>query len=203
MKTDHIEFLVEEPSMEAFLRSFMPSLLRHISFEVYSYQGKLDLLGRLEERLMGYSRWLPDRWRIVVLLDRDDDDCLKLKACLEALAEKVRLTTRRSGGEAWRIIFRIAIEELESWYFGDWEAVRLAYPGVSKDVTKKAAYRRSDEILGGTWEAFEREAQKAGYFTSGLRKIEAARAIGQHFDFNRCSSRSFGCMARSLLEVAS
>jgi len=53
MTAEHIEFLVEEPSMEAFLRSSLPQLLGKTSFEIYSYQGKSDLLSRLEERLRG------------------------------------------------------------------------------------------------------------------------------------------------------
>jgi len=59
MTAEHIEFLVEEPSMEAFLRSSLPQLLGETSFEIYSYQGKSDLLSRLEERLRGYAAWLP------------------------------------------------------------------------------------------------------------------------------------------------
>lgn len=38
------------------------------------------LLARLPERLRGYASWLPDTWRIVVIVDRDDADCTTLKA---------------------------------------------------------------------------------------------------------------------------
>lgn len=96
MTAEHIEFLVEEPSMEAFLRSSLPRLLGETSFEIYTYQGKADLLSRLEERLKGYATWLPSTWRIVVILDRDDDDCLKLKNSLEQLASVAALSTRRA-----------------------------------------------------------------------------------------------------------
>ena len=41
----------------------------------------------------------------------------------------------------------------------------------------KSAYGDPDAIKGGTWEAMERELQRAGYFKSGLAKIEAARVI--------------------------
>jgi hypothetical protein len=75
---------------------------------------------------------------------------------------------------------RISIEELEAWYFGDWKAVQEAYQGV-KDISKLAAYRNPDTIRGGTWEAFERELQSAGYFTGGLQKIAAARAASESF----------------------
>jgi hypothetical protein len=34
--------------------------------------------------------------------------------------------------------------------------------------------RVPDDIKGGTWEAFQHVLQSSGYFTDGLRKIEAA-----------------------------
>ena len=45
-------------------------------------------LQRLPERLAGYARWLPADYRIVVLLDRDDDDCHELKREMEATASR-------------------------------------------------------------------------------------------------------------------
>jgi hypothetical protein len=91
---------------------------------------------------------------------------------------------------------------LEAWYFGDWKAVRTAYPGVSSTVPKQARYRDSDAIRGGTWEAFERILQKAGYFQGGLRKIEAARTIAAHMEPSRNSSCSFQVLRSALMEIA-
>ena len=71
MAASHFELLVEEPSMEAFLRAFLPRLLPLGStFDVHPFQGKTDLLGKIEARLRGYASWLPDDWRIVVVLSR-------------------------------------------------------------------------------------------------------------------------------------
>jgi len=199
MIAEHIEILVEEASMEAFLRASLPHLLgENISFEIYSYQGKSDLLSRLGERLRGYAAWLPDTWRIVVVVDRDDDNCLTLKKGLENDAITAGLTTRALKVKEWQVVFRIAIEELEAWYFGDWEAVRLAYPRVGEHVARKAAYRSCDGIYGGTWEAFERELRKVGYFSGGLEKIQAARNVGRHFSNKRCSSPSYKCFANAI-----
>jgi hypothetical protein len=38
------------------------------------------------------------------------------------------------------------------------------YPRVSKSTPERAKYRDPDAIAGGTWEAFERILQNAGYF---------------------------------------
>jgi hypothetical protein len=187
MMITHLEILVEEPSAEAALQSLLPRHLGEVTFAIYRHAGKADLLRKLPGRLAGYANWLPANWRIVVLLDRDDDDCIEAKRRLDAIA--VASGLKPKGRKS--IINRIAIEELEAWFFGDWQAVRAAYPGVSATIPSQSRYRDPDAISGGTWEAFERVLQSAGYMNGGLRKIEAARAIGAHMDPRRNISPSF------------
>lgn len=203
MAATHMEFLVEEPSMEAFLCAMLPRILNQgESFKVHVFQGKSDLLGKLESRLKGYAKWIPSDWRIFVVVDRDDDDCLHLKDHLETAASRAGLRTRAvSVGQHWSIANRIAIEELESWYFGEWASVQQAYPRVSKTIPMKSQYRECDAIRGGTWEAFERVMQSFGYFKGGLTKIEAARRIGEVYEPLRSSSRSFAVFHEAILEA--
>ena len=199
----HLEFLIEEPSMEAFLRELLPDLLPEgCAFNCRVFQGKKDLLRKIESRLLGYRRWLPADCRLVVVVDRDNDDCHALKALLEKAAADADLLTRsRARGGPWQVVNRIAIEELEAWYFGDWEAVRQAYPGVPRNTPNQARYRDPDAVQGGTWEAFERILEKRGYFKNGLRKIEAARAIAPNIDPARNRSRSFTAFRDALAEA--
>lgn len=199
----HLELLVEEPSMEAFLRALLPRLLpQHHTFDIHAFQGKADLFGKLQARLRAYAQWLPDDWRIMVVVDRDDDDCLALKQEMEAEAREAGLRTRtQAEGGSWQLVNRIAIEELEAWYFGDWQAVRIAYPRVSANVRNQRGYRHADEIAGGTWEAFERVLKRYGYFRQGLRKIETARTLGAVVDAERSDSPSFLCLHRALMEA--
>jgi hypothetical protein len=200
----HVEILVEEPSMEAALRLIVPKIIDTMSFEVYPYQGKGDLLAKLPNRLQGYAKWLPNDWRIVVLLDRDDDECDQLKGRLETAARTAGLTTRTgAGGGIYQVVNRLAIEELEAWYFGDWQAVLAAYPHTVRNIPRKQRFRDPDAIAGGTWEALERILKKAGYFKTGLRKIEAARAIAKHLDPERNTSRSFLVFRDVLREMVS
>jgi hypothetical protein len=203
MSTAHFVLLVEEPSMEAFLRALLPRLLpQDRTFEVHPFQGKNDLLGNLEKRLRGYAVWLPADWRIVVVADRDDDDCRVLKRQLEVIARRARLRTRsRADNAPWQLVNRLAIEELEAWYFGDWAAVRSAFPRASASVARRHSFRNPDSIAGGTWEAFERVMKAYGYFKGGLSKIEAARAIGAHVDPARSSSRSFRAFSEAIVEA--
>jgi hypothetical protein len=172
-----------------------------VSFEVYPFQCKDDLLSKLSSRLRGYSAWLPADWRIVVVVDRDDEDCIKLKKRLDETVLREGLRTRSSDTTNWQVVNRIAIEELEAWYFGDWVTVKNLYPRVNANIQQKEAYRNPDAISGGTWEAFERLMKQAGYFSGGLRKIEAARQLGRHIDWQHNSSLSFQYFRDAVLEV--
>lgn len=190
--------------METALRVLLPRVLADMSFNVHAYQGKADLLQRLPNRLRGYSAWLPDDYRIVVVVDRDDHDCAELKARLEEIANDAGIRSRTlSGSQAYQLVNRLAIEELEAWYFGDWGAVRSAFPRVPKSIPNQERYRDPDAITGGTWEAFERVLQRAGYFRSGLRKIEAARAVAKHWQPKENRSRSFQVFHAVLQEISS
>ncbi len=200
----HFEFHVEEVSVEAFLGAWLPRFLpEDCSFGIYPYPGKDALLRRIGDRLRGYATWMPAGYRIVVVVDRNGDECEELKSRLEQSCESAGLRSRRvAGGAGWQVVTRIAIEELEAWYFGDWPAVREAYPSVSVNIPGRAAYRDPDAITGGTWEAFERILQKHGYFRQGLLKVTAATDIGRHIDPARNRSRSFAVFRDAIAEAA-
>lgn len=184
---------VEEPSMEAALEHVLPKLMGDMGYELRRFQCKDDLLKNLPDRLRGYRNWLPEKWAIVVLVDRDDDDCRVLKQTLEHMAAAAGLLSKSnvSDGSYFQVANRIAIEELEAWFFGDWAAVRAAYPRVSATIPKKVGFRDPDAILGGTWEALERVLKQAGYFKTGLRKMECARTVAQHMEPSKNTSMSF------------
>lgn len=187
--------------MEAALRILLPKIVGEVSFEVYPYQCKEDLLSKLPDRLRGYSRFLPSDWKVVVVADRDGDDCRALKEQLERAATFANLTTKtKANGQPYCVVNRLAIEELEAWYFGDWEAARQAFPKLPEHLPNKAGFRDPDAIAGGTWEAFERICQKVGYFKGGLRKIEAAQRITTYMIPERSTSRSFQALRNTLLE---
>jgi hypothetical protein len=184
---------VEEYSMEAALYHLLPNMLGGTDFEVRRFQCKDDLLQKLPMELKAMGTWLPDDWTLLVLVDRDDDDCQSLKANLEAAAKTARLKTKTTtaAGKRFQVVNRIVIEELESWFFGDWAAVQAAYPRVPATIPRKAGFRDPDAIAGGTWEALERVLKKAGYHQTGLRKAELARAVAPNMNPEVNTSRSF------------
>lgn len=196
----HIELLLEEPSAEAFLQGLMPRLVPSgTTWSPIVFQGKGDLLGKLERRLKGYKSWIPDDWRIVVLIDEDRACCRELKGRMEkAAAAAGFLTKTAAAGGNFALLNRIAVEELEAWLFGDAAALAAAFPGVSPTLGAKARYRNPDAIDGGTWEALERVLQRAGYYGGGLPKIEVAREVAGHMEVSRNTSPSFQAFVQGI-----
>lgn len=195
----HIEFLLEEPSAEAALTAILPKILAdNVSFHFHVFEGKPDLLKQLPLRLKGYRRWIPNNWRIFVLIDEDRQDCQELKARLERAAREAGFLTKshpNSQGE-FRVVNRLAVEELEAWFFGDVEALRKAYPRVSKTLHNRPKYQDPDAITGGTWEALERLLER--YHRDFSPKKVVAQNIAPHMEPSRNRSRSFQVFVEGL-----
>lgn len=196
----HLEFLLEEPSAEAFFTGFLPRILPEgTTWNLIQFQGKANLLAKLDSRLRGYRSWLPEDSRIVVVVDEDRGDCRALKKRLEDAALSAGLLTKSSArGVPFQVLNRIAVEELEAWFLGDVEGLRTAYPGVPRSLGSQKNFRDPDAVRGGTWEAIERVLQKAGHFPGGLGKIELGRTMGEHLDPSRNRSGSFQCFLQGL-----
>ena len=128
----HLEILVEEASAEAALVNLLPRIIEDtVAFAVRTFRGKRDLLSKLPDRLRGYRATLPSDGRIVVLVDEDRSDCMELKARLEEIAKDAGFVTKTAArrGRKFQVVNRLAIEELEAWFFGDVKALVQAYPG--------------------------------------------------------------------------
>ena len=153
----HIEFLVEEETAQIVLDYLLPTMLDEShSYEIRIFQGKYNLLKKLPERLRGYRAWLPDDWRIVVLVDEDRQDCRQLKSKLETIAHDAGFITKTSSTDGqFTVLNRIAVEEIEAWYFGDMDAIRAAYPKLDAHLAQQSKYRDPDAIQGGTAEQLE------------------------------------------------
>ncbi len=190
----HIEFLLEEASAQIVLTEIVPKILgNEITFKVHDFRGKTNLLKKLPDRMKGYYNLLKFQkdWRIVVLIDEDRQNCQELKQKLEDIAMQEGLSTP-STSESFQVLNRIAVEEIEGWFFGDIEALTEAYPKVPQTLTKRKGYRNPDEIKGGTWEALDRVLSSAGYYTKGfMPKTEVARTIAPFMNPELNSSKSF------------
>ena len=122
----HLEFLVEEASLESALTQLLPKILPStVSSKIHAFRGKPDFLAKVPNRLKGYQPLLLQDWKIVLLIDEDRQDCLELKEKLEIMATSAGLITKSSFQEdqSFQVLNRIVVEELEEWFFGDVEAI--------------------------------------------------------------------------------
>lgn len=205
LKTDmHFEFLTEEISAVAALRVLVPKIVPSASCSFHPYQGKYDLLKKIPNQLKGYSRLNKKNWKYIVLIDKDQDDCLELKRRINKIAEKYNFIAHSDlSNEYYNFLCRIAVEELEAWFFGDLKAISTAYPRVHyQDLLQNPKLRDPDKIEGGTWEELFRILKQTGYYRRGLPKVKTAVRIANHMspDVNR--SRSFQVFRDGLKRIS-
>ncbi|MEK8022014.1 MAG: DUF4276 family protein [Candidatus Parabeggiatoa sp.] len=190
----HIEFLVEELSMEMTLDILVPKIIgpQH-TFDIHNFQGKKKLLKRLPKRMQAYANFMPDDWRIVVLVDRDNDDCKQLK---QELCTASRVVIKKKGNV---VLHRIAIEELEAWFLGDIPAIRIEFPKVPAKLDKQQKFRDPDAIKGGTWETLDKLLKDHGYQT--LFKTQLAQQVAPNMTIENNRSSSFKHFRDGLIRI--
>jgi hypothetical protein len=201
-----LHFLVEGLADQAFLEALLPRLIPKHTWRVYPHQGRgripgdlakppdpsrRTLLDNLPSKLRAFGRSLdPATDRVVVLLDSDDDDCAELlnKLRLTHAAVEPRPTT----------LYRLAIEELESWFLGDEAAVETTFPKLNR---RKLKTWQPDSV-GGTWELFQEviRAQSENKVYWG-EAMGAALAVGEPLE-ERNRSPSYRSFCRRVREHA-
>lgn len=213
----HIEFLVEDSSGEKLLQTLLPKILgepgnRH-SWRLHSYKGigripknltkavdpaKRMLLDHLPRLLSGYGR-TPGIDAVVILLDSDNRDCRGFLSELNAIVDGCNPRPNT--------LVRLAIEEMEAWYFGDQTALLQAYPRAKRDVLSRY---RQDSICG-TWEMLADAIypggsvaiKNAGWPLPGQVKHEWAEKVGPLLMIDRNTSPSFGKLRDGLARLIS
>lgn len=190
----HLEVLVEELSMKKTLDILIPKIIgNQHSLNVYNFRSKQDLLKKLEQRLKAYAKFRHNwEFRILVLVDEDRQDCMKLKQYM--------VDTANVCGVGDITLNRIIVEELESWFFGDIEAMRSVFPRIPETLGEQIRFRNPDQIPGGTWEALDKLLIQYGY-RSGLVKTEAAAKIAKYMDPWNNRSTSFKVFRDGLLKL--
>ena len=189
-----IDFLLEEESAEEALRHLLPKMIgQRARWKLVNFGSKYKLLDKLSERLAGYCQRISEGedLRVVVLVDRDDDDCLALKHRLEEAARQALLATKTAPDEKGRffVVNRVVVEELESWFIGDPLALRRAFGSLPAIDGKKGIFRVPDN--GGSWEKLHRFLKKHGVYKSSYPKIKAAQRIAACMDIQNNNSHSF------------
>ena len=177
-------FMLEEPSMKAFLESLLPRLLpSSANFILIPHEGKSDLEASLPRKLRA---WRKPEAQFLVVRDQDAADCKAVKARLAGIAE--------AAGHDGTVV-RIACRELEAWILGDLEAVARAFdrPQIAQ-LAAKQKYRNPDRLGSPSGEL-------RGLLGS-YSKIAGARAVGAHIDVDRNCSKSFQVFIAAVQRLA-
>ena len=166
-----IIFLLEEGSMKEVLDILLPRILpAGVSFKTIPHSGKSDLQQSIPRKL---KVWRQPDVKFVIVQDQDSGDCVTIKTFLKELSEPY----------GRKVLIRIACRELEAWYFGDLNAVSLAYGKDVRPLALKSKYREPDRI-GNPKEELRKLFPKH-------QQLDGARRIAVHMDVEHNSSTSF------------
>jgi hypothetical protein len=136
------------------------------------------LLDQLPAKLRGYAS-LPPGYCVVVLVDSDKTKCQDLKNALVQMNESLDKRPHS-------VLFRIAVEETESWFLADIDAVRKAYP---KAKHQRIAGIQPDSVVSA-WERLAEALGRQPLNCDGSDKYEWAEKIAPHLDLDTPRSPS-------------
>jgi len=145
-----VEFLLEEASMENVLRKLLPKILPD-SYELdvncflRPHQGKSDLAKSIPSKVKVFSNF-HEPVKLVILHDQDSNDCVELKNSLTLLCKQHGTCP---------FLIRIVCRELESWYLGDMDAIKKAYPSFKASKYKRRSKYRTPDNLSASDEMLQ------------------------------------------------
>jgi len=178
IKEKHVEILVEESSMESFLRVLLPNILPDgyqvdVNCFIRAHEGKWHLQKEIPKKVKAY-RHIKRPCKVIVIQDQNSSDCKKLKNSL------IKLITDNADIP---FLVRIVCRELEAFYLGDMRAVEKVYPKFKADkFSRKAKFRNPDNC-----NAFE-EIKK---LIPGFQKVYASKEISKYISIECNKSTSF------------
>ncbi|WP_417912899.1 DUF4276 family protein [Candidatus Electronema sp. TJ] len=169
--------------------------------EAKPYTKDPTLLHNLPSKLRAYGNGEHDDVVVVVLVDLDDrPDCAAFK---KELTDLLHFCPKKPN-----TLFRIAIEELEAWFFGDQQAIKQVYPDARQDVLD--SYVQDSQC--GTWEKLAEavypggiaELRKHGRRSKQLLKQKQswAKEIPPRLDIENNLSPSFQCFRDGIRKMA-
>lgn len=176
-------------------------LREKIDFTLHPHSGKgslpVDVLGPPPPRARSLLELLPATLRgkhntsvVIVLIDLDGDD-LNLKRA--ELIQMLRMLPMRPPV----VLFCFAIEEIESWFLSDLNALRAAYPG---RVRAKLLRGYQPDSVVNSWELLASvlgfDSEKSG----PISKVQWAEKISPFLNMNEPRSPSFQKFLISIAE---
>jgi hypothetical protein len=192
-----IEALVEGTSdvpvvREVFQRRF--GLIENVDFRIHPHRGRgrlppnpladpnpkhRGLLDQLPAKLRGYGSYLDGNTLVMVVIDADDDDCREL-------LQQLRFCLNQLDRRPPRVLFRLAIEETESWFLADAAAIKAANP----KAKTKALENIAPDANVGAWEKLAEALNIPIAQVTGREKLTWAEHISPFLDLDAPKSPS-------------
>ncbi|MDI9408290.1 MAG: DUF4276 family protein [Candidatus Pacebacteria bacterium] len=195
----------EEPTIEIIIKNVFKNLLPDtVEFE-FTVKSKPALINGLENSLEFYgSKWSYDKdFRVIIISDSDGQDCKDIKSILETKAQKFNLPTSTNPDpitDQFAILNLVIVEELESWFIGDIEALVKSYPKMPKSLHKQKGFRGFDKIKKPK-EQLDQKLISIGYFKHYVRRNELAETLTPHMNPDSNQSASFQYFRRRLTDL--
>jgi hypothetical protein len=182
-------FLLEEPSMKAFLEVVLPAILpENVYYRLIPHQGKSDLIASIPKKLKAIRE--PES-KFIILHDQDARDCVDLKR------ELLQLTSFRSED----VLISIVCCELESWYLGDFASLQLAYPHLNLDQYKNKSKFREPDKLKNAKQELKTIVSQTYQPVSHSARIATEMVSRQNFENNRSISFQYFMNRLSLIQL--
>ncbi|HRI00958.1 MAG TPA: hypothetical protein PK006_07900 [Saprospiraceae bacterium] len=188
MITLHI--FTEEISIKKVLDIILPQLISsEMKFRIYPHQGKDDLKKAIKSTVPLISKNLNSR--IIIAIDNDNNDCLKLKNEINDLVDI-----------SCPYKIRIIIQELEAWFLGDLTVVEKAFSKFKASTySNKTEFRNVDTIINPSYKLLKiiPDYSKSSF----LPKQSTAEKIAKYLNIYKNKSDSFNQFIGAVKELCS
>ncbi|MDR0391518.1 MAG: DUF4276 family protein [Planctomycetaceae bacterium] len=207
-------FLVEDVSGETVIKTVLKKIgLNTKQYEIHSYKGigklptnlnkndsdpqKRQLLNQLPRLLRGFSkRYKQLNYTICVICDLDEHCFKNFRADLLNVAKECDVNQHTQ--------FFISVKEIESWFLGDFDAIKQIYPKAKQIKNYTESNSGCWEILAetikrGSSKELKKQKEKEGYSVIGKMKNKWANDITPHLDIQKNSSMCF-CYFRDKIQ---
>ncbi|MDX2030031.1 MAG: DUF4276 family protein [Blastocatellia bacterium] len=205
----YLEILVEGAADGPTIREILQrrfAMVESVNFRIHAHKGKgtlpknphkkpeklrRGLLDLLPATLKGFANLSADRC-VIVLVDADKTPCVELKQDLLNLYGKL-------GKRPCCALFRIAVEEIESWFIADPEAIRKAYPKAKISLLTSIP---PDDVVGAS-ELLARALGRKPEDCTGADKYEWATRIAPNLNLETPRSPSLNAFITGISNLIS
>ncbi len=181
-------FMTEERSMEEALLNILPKIdiffKNKENFQIIPHEGKQDLEKSIPRKIRAWRDTSYIQYKFIIIRDNDNSDCLNVKNKLNQLCVD---------NDRNNVLIRIAMQELESWFLGDLNAVDQAFKTKMSSKQNTRKFRNPDSI--------NNPSQVLSKLLNNKSKISWSKNISNYMNINNNKSTSFNVFKSGVLNL--